>query len=117
MLSIGHDVFDVAVGTSTILTIRESSSNPRVFFLKNLYAGTLAILFKTFDGIEWSDYVLPSGGTTYNLEEDEIYCVLVNNNSGLIRIDASGGGGSKDLQVSYVTCRTDSTKNWSSPLV
>ena len=101
MLASQSDVFDIASGTVTVLTVRESNTLQRTFYFKNLTASELSV------SIESS---LDGGGTwsvidtafTVGAQGSATECVVKDVTSdGILRVRASGGGDDRDVYIAY----------------
>lgn len=115
MLVTQTTVMDVPVSLSTIVTIRETNSYQRSFYLWNLYNATLSVQleYSNDGGATWSLVDTAFSITAGSKEVKEVASTY----GQLLRIRASGGGDDKDLYVGYSRMFDSCDGDWVSPVV
>ena len=115
MIITQDDVLDVPVALATILTMREGSSYQRSLYFHNLSSGTISIQIQSSNdgGTVWSLVGTAFSLTTGLLIVKEVAAAV----TGILRIQASGGGDDRDLHIAYSRIFDDTGHVWVAPVL
>lgn len=117
MLCTQSALFDIPVGLSTVLQIRETNSYQRMLSFQNHTSSELSIQIEESSdgGATWSvvgtAFVVGALGSASEIVVKSI------SSTNILRVRCSGGGDDRDLTISYARLYADATNMWSSPQV